>query len=1455
MNAKHRGIDCGLQPEPVSNSHAILKSASAFEESVRADVQIAVQVLGTLAPEPIKEFKSVRKKGTGGIFFPVAKKMEGMGAAQVQNAFAHYFHHSPALAPPSQIPMLSKPTSAAAAAKPATTTQPAACSPPPSMAYVEWNPIPTKKSAPEVLKPAEFLNSRAVVTVNGAQGWITVLLTLRNPNNAKLNGKLKIPLPEGVSVRFGIRSGNDKMRLAVAVEKEKAAIAFEAAKKEEGTASLSTVDAGNVNSTDFSVDANATVTFSFEFVCEALSDDRHMWYWFPMMALPLRGTFQMVVISHSASDKEKPPILRLRSNDEKVVDCKFERLVAKGPAQVKSVVGAIGWAASAAAAVFGGSAAHPLHDFLGLSQVFKKEDLEDLTPELSSAIKAANEMVSGSANAAVWRGFSEIKSFAKPNSNMQLGLLLENHGRTNFTSCGKGETGRRDGYFLTSQFCSGAKPTALDKGPQGGYYAILWDTSLSRKDRNVAAEKRFVNELLKHGMDGDWKAVLIRFNAVASEPQILGANNIATFLTLFDPAVVYDGASNITDALNAVLSAHKKYRFSHIFMFTDGVETVVHEDLLAKGMIPKDMPSISIINSSMNAARDRMRAFATKANGSFIDLSDGPITEAKTTYYETAVSQVLNPNAEFRFLEYECDPPAAIRDVYMQKHAGIVGGARVTIGGRIQRYEATTVQTPAASASATQMTDNAKSAKNAPIRLLLRFGYSKEQPLSTVTVELSPDVMPVSEIADEDTLNRVESGGHASALSYWWATRHARHLSSLPSFRNDLLYLARQHRLITEHTSLLILPDVQSHIRHHIPPADAAELKLYNQARGAQMTKEVKNAVNHLTTLANDHATGDYQTANGLWNWREMVEQRDRDEKKRVEEEKKRAAEALLNPKPANNNKPSTGGAATDIYYVGDVEMGAASTATVATATAGSTATVATATAASHRVITDSLESLEVQSDAVIRPLSSRSMRVSAAAASAPIREYASRPESASAASASAAPSGGSSTASADPSRASATTLTIAPWKSNKPFYEKLDTACALPPLPDSWRTDEKVRIKRAEVEQAKVMDFEQHYSTIVKEKCDMYLIIGAWLMAQSEKSINKEIWVGLADRVVSNISELHGTDPSAVRGAQLWYEAHAEAAGSLKVLFLTRCVDRARYNYRMMPNDTHTRWQFAQALKDRVFTVLRDLRDSKTKSGPSALAITVTTPTASELKQMANDIIAATRLLLEAFADTPTSTYPNLDALCIECCIHTVTAAQHLNVPTGITPQWLEQEFKNIIHRRALLLAPFVSEASCAALQACAKLNFMRHFGRSVNSVWSFPPIDCAIHATLFWDRDANDQDMHVEYNGETVSYGHKLSHQQKHMISSDFTQGRGPEVYRGVFAKPGEYKLQTNFYGQSSQSPSVQGDVSEMAVFTLDYGGVNEIVKKYWKQLSDNESGHGSNKGLKLVATATVV
>ncbi len=451
-------------------------------------------------------------------------------------------------------------------------------------------------------------------------------------------------------------------------------------------------------------------------------------------------------------------------------------------------------------------------------------------------------------------------------------------------------------------------------------------------------------------------------------------------------------------------------------------------------------------------------------------------------------------------------------------------------------------------------------------------------------------------------------------------------------------------------------------------------------------------------------------------------------------------------------------------------------------------------------------------------------------------------------------PSGGSESAAAAAPTTTAT-VTIPRWKSNKPFYQALDAACALPPLPDNWRTDEKVRIRRVEVERSKILDFERHYRALVKEKCDIYLIIGAWLMTQSEKSINKEMWVGLADRVVSNISELHGTDPSAVRGAQLWYEAHAEAAGQLKVLFLTRCVDRARYNYRMMPHDTHTRWQFAQALKDRVFTVLRDLT-VKAKSSPTAIAVNpmIALPTAIEFKQMANDIIAATRLLLDALADTPTSTYPNLDALCIECCIHTVTAAQHFNLPTGITPQWLEQEFKNIIHRRALLVAPFVSEASCAALQTCAKLNFMRHFGRSVNSMWQFPPIFCAIHATLYWDRDANDQDMHVEYNGETVSYGQFMSYQQRHMISSDFRQGRGPEVYRGRFAKPGEYKIHTDFYGQSSQSPTMQGDVSEMVVVTLDYGGANETVKKYWKQLSDDESGNGSTKGLKLVATATV-
>jgi uncharacterized protein YfaP (DUF2135 family) len=77
--------------------------------------------------------------------------------------------------------------------------------------------------------------------------------------------------------------------------------------------------------------------------------------------------------------------------------------------------------------------------------------------------------------------------------------------------------------------------------------------------------------------------------------------------------------------------------------------------------------------------------------------------------------------------------------------------------------------------------------------------------------------------------------------------------------------------------------------------------------------------------------------------------------------------------------------------------------------------------------------------------------------------------------------------------------------------------------------------------------------------------------------------------------------------------------------------------------------------------------------------------------------------------------------------------------------------------------------------------------------------PLDLRVIMT--WDADNSDMDLWVtDPNGERCYYGHPLTYQGGRM-SRDFTGGYGPEEYSLKIAKPGKYKIETNFYGNRQQ------------------------------------------------------
>ena len=102
---------------------------------------------------------------------------------------------------------------------------------------------------------------------------------------------------------------------------------------------------------------------------------------------------------------------------------------------------------------------------------------------------------------------------------------------------------------------------------------------------------------------------------------------------------------------------------------------------------------------------------------------------------------------------------------------------------------------------------------------------------------------------------------------------------------------------------------------------------------------------------------------------------------------------------------------------------------------------------------------------------------------------------------------------------------------------------------------------------------------------------------------------------------------------------------------------------------------------------------------------------------------------------------------------------------------------------------------------------------------------LDVDVRIIMTWDADLTDMDLWVtEASGEKAYYGNNRT-VIGGLVSRDFTQGYGPEEYVLKRSMPGEYKIESNFYG--SGSPALTGGVTvQVDVFT-NYGRKNEKVQ----------------------------
>ncbi len=95
-------------------------------------------------------------------------------------------------------------------------------------------------------------------------------------------------------------------------------------------------------------------------------------------------------------------------------------------------------------------------------------------------------------------------------------------------------------------------------------------------------------------------------------------------------------------------------------------------------------------------------------------------------------------------------------------------------------------------------------------------------------------------------------------------------------------------------------------------------------------------------------------------------------------------------------------------------------------------------------------------------------------------------------------------------------------------------------------------------------------------------------------------------------------------------------------------------------------------------------------------------------------------------------------------------------------------------------------------------------------------------VRIVMNWDADLTDMDLHViEPSGEEAYYGHNRT-RIGGMVTRDFTQGYGPEVYAIRRAMRGRYTIKAKFYGSSAAK--LAGAVTLQVDVYTNYGRRNQ-------------------------------
>ncbi|MEY2690693.1 MAG: hypothetical protein RL375_4893, partial [Pseudomonadota bacterium] len=96
--------------------------------------------------------------------------------------------------------------------------------------------------------------------------------------------------------------------------------------------------------------------------------------------------------------------------------------------------------------------------------------------------------------------------------------------------------------------------------------------------------------------------------------------------------------------------------------------------------------------------------------------------------------------------------------------------------------------------------------------------------------------------------------------------------------------------------------------------------------------------------------------------------------------------------------------------------------------------------------------------------------------------------------------------------------------------------------------------------------------------------------------------------------------------------------------------------------------------------------------------------------------------------------------------------------------------------------------------------------------------PMPVALRVLLSWDTDNTDIDLWVvDPDGETCSYQRRIT-RQGGRLTSDNTEGYGPEEFVLRVARPGSYVVKANYFGHRQQV--LVGATTVMAQLSTDWG-----------------------------------